>query len=90
VQYHWKGVGRYATVGLDLGLSVLVGLYAGWWLDRRFDTSPWLTLLGLSFGVAAGFRALWRALQQANREAEQIEREERDARRKYHERRDAD
>jgi ATP synthase protein I len=90
VQHHWKGVSQYATVGLELGLSVVVGLYAGWWLDRKLASTPWLTLVGLGFGAAAGFRAVYRALQRANREAEQLDRQEREARDKYHGRRDAD
>ena len=82
----FKGAGNYATVGIELVLSVLVGLYGGKWLDHRFGTGPWLTLVGFGFGVAAGFRALYRAAQQANREAEEADRAEREARKKYHER----
>ena len=90
VQQHWKGVGNYATVGLELVLSVLLGMYAGWWLDKKLASDPWLMFVGLGFGVAAGFRAVWRALQRANREAEEFERKEREARRQYHERGEAD
>ena len=84
MQQHWKGVGAYATVGLELGLSILVGLYGGWWLDKKLGSGPWLTLVGLGFGIAAGFRALWRALQQANRDADRMDRQEREARERYH------
>lgn len=34
----------------SLGLCAL----AGWWLDRKFDTAPWLLLSGAMFGLAAG------------------------------------
>jgi F0F1-type ATP synthase assembly protein I len=84
VQQHWKGLGTYGTVGLELALSVFVGLFGGQWLDRRFGTEPWLTLLGLAFGAAAGFRSLWRALDKMNREAEKEEARARELRRKYH------
>ena len=87
VQNHWKGVGNYASVGLELVLCVLVGLFGGSWLDGKLGTNPWLTAAGVGFGMAAGFRALWRALKQANREADELDREEREARRRYHERR---
>ena len=33
-----------------LGLCAL----AGWWLDRKFGTAPWLLLAGSMFGLAAG------------------------------------
>ncbi len=85
MQPQWKGFGSYGTVGLELALSVLVGLFGGQWLDKKFDTHGVLTLVGLGFGLAAGIRAVWRALQRANREAEEYERREREARKKFHE-----
>ena len=42
-----------------------VATMLGWWLgtkgDAHFGTDPWLMLVGLLFGVAAGFRGLIRA-----------------------------
>jgi ATP synthase protein I len=81
-----KGLGTYGTVGLEFGLSVLVGLFGGQWLDKKFGTSPWLTLVGLAFGTAAGIRSLLRALAAAKREIEEEDRREREARKKYFER----
>jgi ATP synthase protein I len=89
VQQHWKGVGRYGTVGLELALSILLGLFAGRWLDKKLDTAPWLTLIGLGYGLAAGFRAVWRAVKRANQEAEAEERKHQQARDKYHDDHDA-
>jgi F0F1-type ATP synthase assembly protein I len=82
----WKGLGVYGTVGLEFGLSVLFGLWAGQWLDRKFSLYPWLTLVGLGFGTAAGIRNLFRAMKRAKAELLEEERAEREARRKYHER----
>lgn len=79
-----RGLGTYGTVGLELGLSILVGLFGGQWLDKKLATSPWLTLIGLAFGTAAGIRSLLRALENAKREIEEEDRREREARRKYH------
>ncbi len=79
----WKGVGRYGTVGLELALSVLVGLFGGQFLDKYFGTSPWLTLIGAGYGIAAGVRALYRAAQRATREAEELDQREREQRKKY-------
>jgi ATP synthase protein I len=84
VQHHWKDIGSYGTVGLELALSVLFGLLGGQWLDGKLGTEPWLAGLGFGFGVAAGFRALWRALLRANRDADRLDAEEREARRRYH------
>jgi F0F1-type ATP synthase assembly protein I len=83
MQQNWKGLGTYGTVGLELSLSIVVGLLAGQWLDKKFGTAPWLMLIGLAYGIAAGARALYRALQRANREAEEIERQQAEARKKF-------
>jgi len=83
VQQYWKGIGGYATVGLEFTLSVAVGLFAGRWLDKKLGTEPWLTLIGFAYGLAAGGRAIYRALKRANREAEELERQDREARKKF-------
>ena len=84
MQQDWKGINRYATVGLEFGISVLVGLFAGRWLQAKLGTGNWLTFLGFGFGIAAGYRAIYRAAQAAKRDAEREEAEERAARQRYH------
>jgi len=84
----WKGIGSYSTVGLDFTLSILVGLFGGRWLDRKLGTGGWLTILGLCFGIAAAVRTLMRALRQANREAAEAERTEREDRARFHDKKD--
>lgn len=59
---------RFSTVGLELGLSVMVGLFVGQWLDKKLGTHDILTLVGLLFGAAAGFRSVYRLLKQLNQE----------------------
>ena len=59
-----------SSVGLELGVSVLVGLLIGMFLDRELGTTPWLMLVWLGFGFAAGFRGVLRAVRRADREAE--------------------
>jgi F0F1-type ATP synthase assembly protein I len=85
VQQDWKALGNYGTLGLEIALSVVVGLLGGQWLDRRFHTHGVLTWLGFAYGLAAAVRAIYRAVRTANREAEQAEQRERDARQKYDE-----
>lgn len=82
MKQNWKGLGTYGTVGLEFALSVLFGLFVGNWLDRKLGTR-WIALVGFGFGLAAGVRSLWRALRQANEDAERMDREEREARKKY-------
>ncbi len=39
-------------LGMTLAVTVLAALGAGYWLDGRLGTRPWLTLLGACLGVA--------------------------------------
>ncbi len=59
-----------SSVGLELGLSVIIGLLIGYFLDARFQSGPWLMLLFLGFGLIAGFRGVLRAVHRAERSAE--------------------
>ncbi|MGM7703074.1 AtpZ/AtpI family protein [Pseudalkalibacillus sp. Hm43] len=34
--------------------TILVGIFGGMWLDRTFDTAPFLMIIGLFLGLAAG------------------------------------
>ncbi|MFO7962514.1 MAG: AtpZ/AtpI family protein [Desulfobacterales bacterium] len=53
----------YSTVGLSLALSIFIGLGIGIYMDRRFDTTPWFTLIGLGLGIIAGFRNIAMAIK---------------------------
>lgn len=63
-----KQVASVGTLGLEMGLSVLVGYFAGRWLDGFFETTPYLTYFGLFAGLAAGFKALYRVAKLARAE----------------------
>jgi ATP synthase protein I len=56
-----------SSVGLELGIAVIVGLLGGMWLDKHFGTTPWLMLLFLVFGLVAGFRNVLRAVERAEK-----------------------
>jgi ATP synthase protein I len=60
---------QLASVGIELSLSVVIGLLGGRWLDRKLGTDPYLSLVGLLIGVAAGFRSLILAARKAQAEA---------------------
>ncbi len=58
-----------SSVGLELGVSVLLGLLGGMWLDSKAGTEPWLMLLGLVLGLIAGFRGVLRAVERSDKAA---------------------
>lgn len=55
---------RYAQVGTMLVAPMLVLGGIGYALDRRFGSKPWLLLLGLLLGMAAGFANFFRLVLQ--------------------------
>jgi ATP synthase protein I len=51
---------RYA---MEIAVATMVGGGLGWALDRWLGTAPWLFILLLLAGMAAGFRNLMRAVE---------------------------
>ncbi len=68
-----KAMGGVGTLGLEVALSIMIGLFGGQWLDGRLGTSPWLTLLASAFGLAAAIRAILRQMRIMKREADKEE-----------------
>ena len=50
-----RELGPYMTLGFQLAAAVVGFFLVGHWLDNRYDTSPWLKLLGLLVGTTGGF-----------------------------------
>lgn len=53
---------RVAGVGLQFAASIVIFLLVGQWLDDRLGTEPWLLIVGVMVGAAAGFFSLYRQL----------------------------
>lgn len=49
---------------------MVLGYFAGHWLEDKFDFAPWGAVGGISLGFAAGVMTLVRAAKQAERDAE--------------------
>ncbi len=63
----WRDFAYFSSLGFQVALSIFIGLFAGIYLDRRFDTAPWITLIGLGLGIAAGFRNIGLAIKKSRR-----------------------
>jgi F0F1-type ATP synthase assembly protein I len=50
--------GKLLALGVEMAAAVLLGLFVGRWLDRKFDWTPWGTLIGAMLGVATGMYML--------------------------------
>jgi len=59
-----SGLGFASRIGMEMAVSVLIGTYGGYLLDEYLGTTPWLMLLGVIFGGAAGFLNVYKAYQE--------------------------
>lgn len=64
---------KMSSVGIELALSVLIGLFAGRWLDGKLGTSPWLMIVLLCLGFAAGLRSIVRTMDKASKASSDAE-----------------
>lgn len=61
---------RFATAGLELVISIVVGYFGGRALDKWLGTEPYCGYSGLILGVIAGFRNLFVLARSATPPAE--------------------
>jgi len=50
----------YAGIGFELVVPILLGVFAGNWLDSRWGTRPWLLVVGSLLGIVVGFYSFLR------------------------------
>jgi ATP synthase protein I len=48
------------SLGFLFPVAIAVGFFLGRWIDGKFHTWPWLTIVFTAFGIAAGFVSLFR------------------------------
>ena len=58
-----KELAYYSSIGLSVALSIFIGLAAGVYIDRKYNTSPWFTLIFLVLGIIAGYRNIGLAIK---------------------------
>ena len=51
-------LGYASTVGLAMAFSIGIGVFVGYYLDKKFGTQPWLFFIFLGFGIIAAFKNL--------------------------------
>jgi F0F1-type ATP synthase assembly protein I len=54
--------GRFVGLGVQFAAAILLGVFGGQWVDRRFGSDPWGVLLGAFAGFGAGFYGIYRAV----------------------------
>jgi ATP synthase protein I len=71
----YRELGRYSALGLEMAISVIIGLAVGYYLDKWLGTGPWLTVVWLGIGFAAGVRSLYRAALRSGKDLDEKDEE---------------
>jgi ATP synthase protein I len=64
-----SGLAQAFRFAVELVVGVGVGGFVGWALDRQLGTGPWLLVLGIMLGFAAGLLNVIRAAQRSQLKA---------------------
>jgi ATP synthase protein I len=73
----FRELGKYSALGLEMALSVVIGMGIGYYLDRWLGTGPWLMVVWIGLGFAAGVRSLYRAAVRSGKDLERDDAERR-------------
>ena len=63
-------------MGLEVGLSVVVGFLIGTWLDEWLETAPWFLFIFGIAGVIAGYRSMFRMVKRMQSDTENGQKKE--------------
>lgn len=64
----FRSLGFVSSLGISMVAASFIGLFIGIYLDKWLDTKPWMTMVWLGFGIAAGFRNIFILTRRALRE----------------------
>jgi F0F1-type ATP synthase assembly protein I len=62
-----REAGPYLGLGIELTISMVFFVIAGYFADEWLGTSPWLLILGIALSVVATGFTLGRVVREANR-----------------------
>jgi F0F1-type ATP synthase assembly protein I len=63
-----KALGDVSTIGIEMAVSVIVGVMGGSWLDDKLATGSVFELIGLFAGLAAASRSLYRVARKVKQQ----------------------
>ena len=68
-----KTLGYLSTTGMAMAISIALGAFIGYYLDKTFKTDPWLFLVFLLFGIIAAFKNLMLMARKARNDDQKSE-----------------
>ena len=54
---------RLAGIGFFIGISIILGVFAGRWLDGKLNSEPVCLITGLILGIVVAFYGVYRMLE---------------------------
>ena len=57
-----QGLGMAMRVGVEMMVAIVLGTLMGYALDKYFGTRPWLMVVGVMLGGAAGCLTVYRTV----------------------------
>jgi ATP synthase protein I len=67
---------RASTIGFEVAFAPFIGIFIGLLLDRWLGTLPYLALIFLVLGIAAGFNNYYRFMKKQQEEGEKDSRKQ--------------
>jgi F0F1-type ATP synthase assembly protein I len=52
---------------IEMALGPVLLALAGWWLDRRYGTSPWFVIIGVVAGLSLAIQAVIRTIKEVSK-----------------------
>jgi ATP synthase protein I len=65
-----KSLLSYSSLGIEMGLCVAIGIGIGYYLDKYFKTSPYLTIIFMIFGIIAAMKTIYMLMKKLEKENE--------------------
>lgn len=64
----WRQIGLLSSIPFILALAPIVGYFLGKFLDQKFRTEPWLSIVLLALGFVAGVSETIKIIKLSQRE----------------------
>lgn len=68
----------FAGAGIQFAAALVLFVFLGSWLDKRFGTAPLFILLGVFVGGGGGFYSLYRKVVAAQKADDEVRRKKRE------------
>ena len=63
-----RSIGYLSMIPILIGAGPIIGLLIGKWLDGKFDSSPWLTIIFMILGFVAAIRETMRLIKRSKQD----------------------